>query len=109
MISDFFSQTARVDKKVTTQNDMGGAVDTYTPRISSLPCRICKHLNREADEFGKLTVRETYQGYCAATTATKEIIESDRLVIGSGVFEIKGIYNPGGLDRHLKLNLEHIH
>ncbi|MHC4464669.1 MAG: phage head completion protein [Planctomycetota bacterium] len=109
VITDFFKTTARVDKKSKTQNDMGGVVYEYTPRIADLPCRVCNHRNKEADQFGKMTIRETHQGYCSATAATKQITESDRLVIGDQIFEITGIYNPGGLDRHLKLNLERIH
>jgi hypothetical protein len=110
VITDFFSQTARIDKKVKTQNAMGGAVSSYTPRIAILSCRVNNHRNREKDEFGKVTIRETHQGYCPATTETKQIIESDRLVIGDDVYEITGgPYNPGGLDKHLKLNLERVH
>jgi hypothetical protein len=109
VITDFFSHTARIDKRVKTQNEMGGSVTSYTPRIASLTCRVTNHRNRETDEFGKPTIRETHQGYCSATTEAKQIIESDRLVIGDDVYEITGIYNPGNLDKHLKLNLERIH
>jgi hypothetical protein len=109
VITDFFTTTARVDKKTKGQNDMGGAVYNYTPRIASLACRVTNHRNRETDDFGKPTIRETHQGYCSATTAAKLIIESDRLVVGDDVYEITGIYNPGNLDRHLKFNLERVH
>lgn len=109
MITDFFGTTARVDKKTKTQNDMGGAVYAYTPRIVSLACRLSKRIIREADQFGKQTVREIWRAYCAATTDTKQIIEKDRWVIGDDVYEVKGIYNPGNLDRHLEIDLERIH
>ena len=105
MISRFFNQTARVDMRSSTQTSMGGATYTYSPRIASLKCRLAKRHIREKDEFGKDTIREVYRAYCLATTETKAISVSDRVVIGSDTYEITGIYNPGGLDKHLEIDL----
>jgi len=108
VITRFFKQKARVDQRENTQNAMGGATYTYSPRIAELKCRLAKRNIKEVDQFGKDTIREIYRAYCSATLATKTITASDRFVLGSDVFEVTGIYNPGGLDRHLEIDLQRI-
>ena len=105
MISDFFNSTATVNQLTTTKNPMGGLVKTYSTRISSMPCRLSTRNIREADEFGKITVREILRLYCSATSTNRAIEESDRIEIGGRTFEVTGIHNPGELNKHLQIDL----
>jgi len=84
---------------------MGGVRKSYSERIAAMPCRIRKKHIAEADEYGKMTVTSDFRLYCEAITENKAIEESDRIVVGSQTFEVKGIYNPGELDRHLEIDL----
>lgn len=59
----------------------------------------------EAEGLGKMTVRQGLVLYCEATTANKAIDKSDRMTLGARTFQVKGIENPGLLDRHLKIDL----
>jgi hypothetical protein len=59
----------------------------------------------ETDAFGKKTVRQGLVLYCEASTINKAIDESDRVTLGTRTFQVKGISNPGLLDRHLKIDL----
>jgi hypothetical protein len=59
----------------------------------------------ESDEFGKQTIRQGLVLYCEASTANKAIDESDRITVGARTFQVKGIDNPGLLDRHLRIEM----
>ncbi len=84
---------------------MGGQKKSYSTRIAALDCRVTPRNVNETDEFGKLTVRQIWRLYCAATTANKAINESDRVTVGSREFEVTGIKNPGLQDHHLEIDL----
>ena len=111
MITDFYNSTATVMQEAQSKNPMGGVKRTYSTRITSLLCRISPMDIRrraafaEADEFGKMTVRQGLILYCDASTANKAIDESDRMTLGTRTFQVKGINNPGLLDRHLEIDL----
>jgi Phage head-tail joining protein. len=108
MITDFFNSTATVKQLTTTKNPMGGLTKSYSTRISSMPCRLSTRNIREADEFGKITIREILRLYCSATSTNKAIEESDQIEISDRTFEVTGIHNPGELDRHLQIDLMEI-
>ena len=105
MITDFFNSTGLVEQLTTTTAPTGGTTKKYSARIASLACRLSSKRVQETDEFGKVTVLEQPRLYCAATTANKLIVETDRITVGSKRFEIVGIVNPGELDRHLQIDL----
>jgi hypothetical protein len=104
-ISDFYDSTVVVQQKTVTRTGMGGSSETFSSRISSLPCRIDTKRVREQDDFGKVTVRTVYRLYCEASTTNLAMIESDRVIFGSLTFEITGIANPGQQDHHLEVDL----
>lgn len=105
VIADFYNSTALVESLMITKTGMGGKKKSYSTRIASLACRVTPKTVTETDEFGKLTVREIWRLYCAATTTEKAMAESDKVTVGSKEFEITGIRNPGLLDRHLEIDL----
>lgn len=112
MITDFFNSTAKIEQESQSSTSMGGVRRTYSTRITSLKCRITPmgiHKRTayyaEADEFGKMTVRQGLILYCEASSANKAIDESDRVILGARKFQVKGINNPGLLDRHLEIDL----
>ena len=105
MIADFYDSTAEVELLTITVSGMGGKKKSYSTRITSLECRVTPRTATEADEFGKLTVREFWRLYCAATATNKAMSESDKVTIGSREWEITGIRNPALLDRHLEIDL----
>lgn len=107
-VSSFLNSAATVQRFIETKTDMGGIERTQTPRIASLPCRLSKKRISEMDEFGKLTVREGYRLYCDASATNKAITESDRIDVLGRTFEVKGIYNPGDLNRHLEIDVEEV-
>ncbi len=104
-IADFYNSTAEVQALTITKTGMGGKKKSYSTRIESLVCRVTPKTVTEADEFGKLTVREIWRLYCAASTANKAISESDKVIVGSREFEIEGIRNPALLDRYLMIDM----
>jgi len=111
LITDFFNSTATIERENQSTTSMGGVKKTYSTRITSLKCRITpmsihrRSAYSEADEFGKMTIRQGLILYCKTSTANKAIDESDRVVLGSRTFQVKGINNPGLLDRHLEIDL----
>lgn len=111
MIQDFYNSSVVVQREVKGKNPMGGVSRTYTARIASLKCRVTpmdigrRAAFAEAGEFGKMTVRQGLILYCDASTANKAIDESDRITLGARTFQVKGINNPGLLDRHLEIDL----
>ncbi len=111
LITDFFNSTVTVQREAQTKNPMGGISRTYSTRIASLPCRIDNMDIRrrtafvEAAGLGKMTVIQGLILYCEASSANKAITESDRVVLGTRTFQVKGINNPGLLDRHLAIDL----
>lgn len=107
-VSDFLNSTAIVQKFIEHKTGMGGAAKQPTPRITALPCRLSKKRISETDEFGKMTLREVYVLYCDASETNRAIIESDRIDVLGRTFEIKGIYNPGDLNRHLEIGIEEV-
>lgn len=110
MIEDFYNSSALVEQvtRVAANRRVGSVATTYSTRITSLSCRMAKKNISETDDKGKMTVREVWRLYCAATSTNKAIVESDRVTISSRIFQVTGIYNPGLLDRHLEINLSEI-
>lgn len=111
MIQDFYNSTITVQQETQTKNPMGGVSRTYSTRIASLACRISPMDIRrraafaEAGEFGKMTIRQGLILYCDASSTNKAIDESDRMTLGTRTFQVKGINNPGLLDRHLEIDI----
>jgi hypothetical protein len=110
MITDFYNSSALVEQatRAASTSKVGGVKSTYSTRIASLSCRVTASNISEVDAFGKRTMREIWKLYCAATTASKAIEESDRVTVDSRVYQITGIKNPGLLDRHLEISLEEV-
>lgn len=109
-ITDFFNSSALVEQQTATKTAMGGQSKDYSTRtgLSAMPCRLSTKTIREADQFGKITMRGILRLYCDASSTNKTIEASDRVTIGSRIFEITGIHNPGELDRHLEIDLKEI-
>ena len=107
-ISDFYNTTVDVEYPSRLQNEMGGPKVSYSTRISDLKCRITPRSVTEADEFGKLTVRNIFRMYCDASATNRAMNEADRVSYGSEYYLITGIRNPALLDRHLEIDLEKI-
>jgi len=106
MIDDFYTQTAKIEQSSETQTDMGGHARAWTTRIPALKCRIKRQSFNETDDYGKVTLKTGGRLYCAATLTNKTIDPDDRIIIDGNKYEIKGrLYNPGGLNRHLELEL----
>jgi len=106
MISDFFNSVATVKRVIRRHTAMGGVARSYETRIAQLPCRLSARNIRELDQFGKMTTREVLRLYCAASGVTIE--PSDRIFVDGRKFEIKGVKNPGLLNRHLEVDVEEI-
>lgn len=111
LITDFFNSTVVVQQETKGKSTMGGVSRTYSTRIASLECRVNPMDIRrrtafaEAEGFGKMTVNQGLVLYCEASTANKAIDESDRVTLGTRTFQVKGIENPGLLDKHLKIEM----
>lgn len=104
-ITDFFNSTVRVDQLTTTTTPMGGSHERWSERVASLACRITRRNIRESDEFGKETTRAIWRLYCDADTDGLSIEPTDRVVMSSGTtLQVKTIYNPGELNRHLEID-----
>jgi len=104
-IGDFYNSTVRVDKSTTTTTSSGGVKETWSTRIASLPCRITRWVMQESDEFGKITARVTWRLYCDANSDGLSIDTADRIIMSGGTtLQVKTIYNPGELDRHLEID-----
>lgn len=108
MIEGFYDTTAVVSQPTRTQNEMGGIQLTFSTRIAALMCRPNPKTIQEADQYGKMTLREVWKLYCEASTTNKAIDESDRVVFNSRTFEVTGIANPGNQDHHLEIDLSEI-
>ncbi len=108
-IESFYTSTAVVQQRDRTPTGMGGIKSTYSTRIASLPCRVsllgAQLRSSETDEYGKMTTTDLRRLYCEASSATKAIDASDRIVVDSKTYEIKGISNPGLQDHHLEIEL----
>ena len=111
LISDFFNSVVIVKQENRSQNAMGGISRIYSNRIDSLSCRITPMDIRrrtafaEAEGLGKMTVTQGLVLYCKASSTNKTIDESDRVILGTRTFQVKGIDNPGLLDRHLRIEM----
>jgi len=104
-IEDFYTSTAVVQKVTNNRTNMGTVKKTYSSRIASLPCRFNFRRINEADQYGKMTVTEAGRVYCAATSTTAAIVESDRINIGTRTFEVTGIANVSFRDHHLQIDV----
>jgi len=109
MINSFFNSVAKIEYEQDEQNAMGGMKKTWITRIAALPCRVSSARIGEADEFGKMTMRGGWKLYCDCNEETLEITESDKVIVGSRTFQVKGIFEPGLLGRHLEIELLEIH
>ena len=109
-VVNLLTETVTVQELTTTQNDMGGMVQTFSTRIGlgSLPCMICSKNVGEVDEFGKRTVRNALMLYCEYSATNATITALDRIVWGSRTFEAKTPYNPAGKDVLFQIELEEI-
>ncbi len=111
LISDFYNSTVTVLQVSKSKNQMGGVKRTYSTRIASLLCRITPMDIRrrtafaEADSIGKMTIKQGLVLYCDASSTNKAIDASDRVTLGTRTFQVKGIDNPGLLDRHLRIEM----
>ena len=104
-IQDFYNSTVEIQQRTVTTNPMGGSTTTYSTRIASLKCRITRKTIREVDEFGKMTTRAIWRLYCDADTDGLSIVPTDRVVMSNETtLQIKTIYNPGELNRHLEID-----
>ena len=104
-IEDFYTSTAVVQKVTSSRTAMGGNKKTYSTRIASLPCRFNFRRISEIDQYGKMNVTEVGRIYCAATSTTATIVESDRINIGTRTFEVTGIANVSFQDHHLQIDV----
>ncbi len=107
-IDSFYNSTVEVQQVANIQTSGGGLKKIYSARIIGLRCRITPTRTQEVDQFGKSTVRISYRLYCDATAANRAIVESDRIVYGSQIFDVVGIANPGQLNHHLEIDLEDV-
>jgi len=111
LIQDFFNSSVTVQRETQTKNPMGGISRTYSTRIAALQCRISPMDIRrrtafaEAAGFGKMTVIQGLILYCDASSTNIAIDVSDRIILGTRTFQVKGIDNPGLLNRHLQIDL----
>ncbi|KKN58272.1 hypothetical protein LCGC14_0553520 [marine sediment metagenome] len=111
MIQDFYNSTVAVTQESQSKNSMGGVSRSYSTRITSLLCRVTsmdirrRSAYAESNEFGKMTLRQGLVLYCDASSTNKAIEASDRVTLGTRTFQVKGIDNPGLLDRHLRIEM----
>jgi len=108
MIEDFYDSSALVEKVTNSKTNMGGRKQAWSSRIAALLCRVTYKRVTEADDRGKMSIRNVLRLYCAATSTNKAILESDRITINSIVYQITGIANPGMQDHHLEINLSEV-
>lgn len=107
-ITDFYTSTAKIEKKTDSINAMGGVTKVFDTRIASLPCRLNPKSVTETDEFGRTSVRQVQRLYCSASSANLAISESDRVVIDDRTFEVTGIANPAWKNHHLEIELSEL-
>ena len=110
-IENLLTQNCSVQKKTTSQAGTGGVINTMSPRIASLPCLLNQRRRRQGEvtEFGKVTMRDENVLYTQANTSALTIIASDRVTLGSRIFEITSTpYNPGNRTNHLQIEVEEI-
>jgi len=94
--------TAKVIRFTTSQGTMGGAKETPTTIINSLPCRIEALSGTERSMRGSTGVYVTHRMFCLPP-ADVEIAESDEIEIGSTRYEIMFVDNLQG--HHLEIEL----
>ena len=99
------TSSAVVNSLASSQSAMGAQSKTYSQRIANLPCRLARKQFREVNEFGKLTILSGWRLYCEFNSTNSAIAISDRIVVESKTFEVKGIYNAGYMDHHIEIDL----
>ena len=110
-IENLLTQTCSVQKNTTSQAGTGGVINTFTNRIASLPCLLNQRRRRQGEvtEFGKVTMRDENILFAELNTSALTIVASDRVTLGSRIFEITSTpYNPGNRSNHLQIELEEI-
>jgi|TARA_Y100000034_G_C6796377_1_gene356968 hypothetical protein len=107
-IDSLYNSTGIVKQLARSQNALGVNKKTYTTRISALKCRLNAKTVNEEDEFGKVTVRNSWKLFCAATSTNRAISESDKITISSQDYKVTGIYNVANMNHHLEIELTEI-
>lgn len=108
-IRTFLTTTVLVQKRTTSRNSMGGSKQTFSTRIAALQCRLKRSKQDEVEVYGKMTVTGLWRLYCVADSDGLSIEETDRIVWTRGstskTYQVKSIYNPGQLDRHMEIDI----
>lgn len=106
MITNFFNSTVEVKQTTRTIAETGAVKQAFSTRIAVLPCRLTRRVINEMDQFGRTVTRAIWRLYCLADSDGLSIANTDRVVMTSSgrTLQVKTIYNPGELSKHLEID-----
>lgn len=102
-------QTSAVIQSLTTSSDsMGGITETWTNLYSVSGVLTRPSIKNNQGEIQLENKQTTIANYMFFMDYRPGITEKHRLVIGTRVFDILWVYNPGSCGHHLELLVKEI-
>ena len=101
---NMLKETVTIQSEVSTQNSLGGNVETFSNRtglvnVKALFRPVRGGLDEERTEFSKTTQRDFYRMYMDYNSASSNIAVTDRVIWGVKTLEVRGdAYNAGSRD-----------
>jgi SPP1 family predicted phage head-tail adaptor len=93
-----FNHTLTLQRKTVTSDGQGGNIETWAD-VGNFRGRVSSLSADERVSMGKVNVFPTHKIFCD----NLDIIETDRILWGSYVFNITGILNPSEMYHHLEI------
>ena len=102
------NQTCSVERIAapTTRDAVGGFVTGWASQIASVKCHIQQVSADERSMNGSIGVEVTHKLFCRPTSSA--IYETDRIKVGSVIYDIESINNVAGLGHHYEIMLREI-
>ena len=97
-VSGMLNTTCTVSTLTTTQDAIGGVVESYAVRLSGIPCRVRALSGNEVPALGSDRQNSTHRIYMAPTTDALTITDKDRITSASG--RVYDVTFPNDVDDH---------
>lgn len=100
-ITHLCNKKGKIEGIAASADAVGGTVQTVTLIADNVPCRIRQLSAKEIDGLGREMAESTHRIYC---DARDDVTTTCQWTIDEIVYQVTGVNNPHGLDRHLEVN-----
>ena len=103
MIKRFYTDTVTVYTITEGISSVTGENVKTASTGTTIKCKVRPLTNAESYYQNKNNLQISHYMYCDVSTS---IVQLDRVAFGSSTFEIKGIINPMGMNKYMRVDLE---